>query len=123
MSKVIMKVLGEIMQPATSDLKQEIIRINNSLNISMYGTGLRRQRVAFLDEKVIVILADNKRITALASLDGTDRVTTRMVDIALLNDYKTKLKQELQQAGLSVKCVLKDYDHSTELAATVIVLE
>lgn len=111
------------MQSAHGDLKQEIIRVNNILNISMYGTGLRRQRVTMLDEKVIVILADNKRITALASLDATDRVMTHMVDIALLSEYKIKLKLELQKLGLSVKCVLKDYDHSTELAATVIVLE
>lgn len=112
------------MQSIACDIKQEIIRINNSLNISMYGTGLRRQRVTILDEKIIVIIADNKRIPALVALDDTDRVTTRMVDVALLNEYKNKLKNELeQQAGLAVKCVLKDYDPRAELAATVIILE
>ncbi len=112
------------MQSISCDIKQEIIRINNRLNISMYGAGLRRQRVAILDEKIIVIIADNKRIPALAALDDTDRVTTRMIDVALLKEYKHKLKNELkQQAGLAVKCILKDYDPSAELAATIIILE
>lgn len=112
------------MQFISCDIKQEIIRINNSLNISIYGTGLRRQRVAILDEKIIIIIADNKRIPALAALDDTDRMTTRMVDVALLNEYKNKLKNEIeQQAGLAVKCILKDYDPGAELAATVIILQ
>ena len=112
------------MQSIPGNLRQDIIRINNNLNISMYGTGLRQQRVLILDEKMIIILADNKRIPALAALDDTDRVITRSVDVALLSQYKKKFKDELvRELGLRVKCILKDYDPSTELAATVIVLE
>lgn len=112
------------MQLTSCDIKQEIIRINNNLNISMYGNGLRRQKVMILDEKTIIIIADNKRIPALTALDDTDRMTTRMVDVALLNEYKNKLKNELKQhTGLPVKCVLKDYDPKAEIAATVIILE
>jgi len=112
------------MQSIPGNLKQEIIRINNNLNISMYGTGLRQQRVFIMDEKMIIILADNKRIPALAALDDTDLVITRSVDVALLNQYKKKFKDELKrETGLSIKCILKDYDPGTELAATVILLE
>ena len=104
------------------DLKQEVMRVNNNVNITMFGTGLRKQRVAIMEDK-IVISADHKRIPALAALDGIDRTTTRFVDVAILDEYKRRLKKELiEQIQLPVKSVLKDYDPEHELAITVIVL-
>lgn len=104
------------------DLKQEVMRVNNNVNITMFGTGLRKQRVAIMEDK-IVISADHKRIPALAALDGKDRMTTRFVDVAILDEYKRRLKKELiEQIQLPVKSVLKDYDPEHELAVTVIVL-
>lgn len=104
------------------DLKQEVMRVNNNVNITMFGTGLRKQRVAIMEDK-IVISADHKRIPALAALDGIDRTTTRFVDVAILDEYKKRLKKELiDQIQLPVKSVLKDYDPEHELAITVIVL-
>lgn len=104
------------------DLKQEVMRVNNNVNITMFGTGLRKQRVAIMEDK-IVISADHKRIPALAALDGIDRTTTRFVDVAILDEYKRRLKKELiDQIQLPVKSVLKDYDPEHELAITVIVL-
>jgi hypothetical protein len=104
------------------DLKQEVMRVNNNVNITMFGTGLRKQRVLVMEDK-IVISADHKRIPALAALDGKDRMTTRFVDVAILDEYKRRLKKELiEQIQLPVKSVLKDYDPEHELAVTVIVL-
>ena len=104
------------------DLKQEVMRVNNNVNITMFGTGLRKQRVLVMEDK-IVISADHKRIPALAALDGIDRTTTRFVDVAILDEYKRRLKKELiDQIQLPVKSVLKDYDPEHELAITVIVL-
>ena len=104
------------------DLKQEVMRVNNNVNIAMFGTGLRKQRVSITEDK-IVISADHKRIPALAALDGIDRTTTRFVDVAILDEYKRRLKKELiEQIQLPVKSVLKDYDPEHELAITVIVL-
>jgi len=104
------------------DLKQEVMRVNNNVNITMFGTGLRKQRVSIMEDK-IVISADHKRIPALAALDGIDRTTTRFVDVAILDEYKRRLKKELiEQIHLPVKSVLKDYDPEHELAITVIVL-
>ena len=104
------------------DLKQEIMRVSNNVNITMFGTGLRKQRVLVMEDK-IVISADHKRIPALAALDGKDRMTTRFVDVAILDEYKRRLKKELiEQIQLPVKSVLKDYDPEHELAVTVIVL-
>ena len=46
------------------------------------------------------------------------------IEIGLQRQYKTKFKIELKrELGLSIKCILKDYDPGAELAATVIVLE
>ena len=104
------------------DLKQEIIRVNNNVNITMFGTGLRKQRVTIVEDKII-ISADHKRIPALAALDGRDRMTTRVIDVAILDEYKRRLKQEIMaQLGLQVKSVLKDYDPEHELAVTIVVL-
>ncbi len=104
------------------DLKQEVMRVNNNVNIAMFGTGLRKQRVSITEDK-IVISADHKRIPALAALDGIDRTTTRFVDVAILDEYKRRLKKDLiEQIQLPVKSVLKDYDPEHELAITVIVL-
>jgi len=105
------------------DLRQEIIRVNNNLNMSIFGIGLRKQRVVIIEDKIL-ITADHKRIPALASLDRKNRLATRFIDVAILDEYKTRLHHELKtQLGLPVRCVLKDYDPECELAVTVIVLE
>lgn len=107
-----------------AELKQEIIRINNEVNIAMYGTGLRKQRVYIIDNAVILIFADNKRIPALAALDRKSRVITRFFDLTLLEEFREKLHEELlAQTKLPVKYVLKDYQPEKEVAVTVIVLE
>lgn len=79
------------------DLKQEVMRVNNNVNIAMFGTGLRKQRVSITEDK-IVISADHKRIPALAALDGIDRTTTRFVDVAILDEYKRRLKKRSDRA-------------------------
>ena len=111
------------MNAAGPDLKQEIMRVNNNINIGMFGTGLRKQRVV-IAENMVIISADHKRIPALAALDDKYRDITRNVDAAILNEYKERLKAELvTQLQLQVKCVLKDYDPEHEMALTVIMLD
>lgn len=105
------------------DLKQEIMRVNNNVNITMFGTGLRKQRVMICEDK-IVITADHKRIPALAALDKLERMTTRFTDMAILDEFKRRLKEALvDQLRLPVTSVLKDYDPEQELAVTVIIMD
>jgi hypothetical protein len=112
------------LQELSIQFKQNIMRINNSVNMAMYGVGLRKQRIFFIDDTAIMILADHKRIPALAALDLNDRTATRFIDSALLEEYKKKFEQELKsQLKLPVKCVLKDYSPLKELAATIILLD
>lgn len=104
------------------DVKQEIMRINNTLNMQMYGMGVRKQKVLFIDN-VVVIIAQNKRIPALAALDQKDRLITRFIDVALLDQFKQKLKEQLnEKLGFHVSNVLKDYDPNSEVAVTTILL-
>lgn len=112
------------MPVSVAELKQELIRVNNEVNIAMYGIGLRKQRVHIIDNAVILIFADNKRIPALAALDRKSPVITRFFDLTLLEEYREKLHEELlSQLKLPVKYVLKDYRPQEEIAVTVIVLE
>jgi hypothetical protein len=108
---------------AVLDLKQEIMRINNNVNISIFGTGLRKQRVMVSDDKII-ITADHKRVPALAALDKIERSTTRYTDVAILDEFKRRLRMALtEQLKMPVLSVMKDYDPERELAVTVIVVE
>ena len=105
------------------DLRQEVMRVNNNINIALFGTGLRKQRVSVCDDK-FVITADHKRIPALAALDKLDRMTTRFTDMANLDEYKRRLRAALiEQLGIPVVSVMKDYDPDRELAVTVIILD
>ena len=106
-----------------TDLKQEIMRVNNIVNISIFGTGLRKQRVMVFDDK-IVITADHKRVPALAVLDKIERNTTRYTDVAILDEFKRRLRTALiEQLQMPVLSVMKDYDPEQELAVTVIIVE
>ena len=111
------------MNIAAADLKQEIARINNNVNLSLFGIGLRKQRITIVEDKII-ITADHKRIPALAAIDHSDRISSRIADVAILDEYKRRLKEELiKQIGLPVICILKDYAPEYELAATFILVK
>lgn len=108
---------------APGDLKQEILRLYNAVNQDMWRIGVRRQRVDLLGDQ-IVIVAEHERVPALAVLDADHRPLTRMVDGALLDENKRRLKDVLSRAlGVPIRVILKDYDPDTQMAATVILLE
>lgn len=109
------------MKMREADLKQEIARVNNSVNLSLFGVGLRKQRVTMVEDKII-ITADHKRVPALAALDQSDRMSSRLADVAILDEYKRRFKEELVALGLPVVCVLKDYAPDHEIAVTFILL-
>ncbi len=105
------------------DLKQEIMKVNNRVNQALFGNGLRWQKVDILGHKII-ILAENMRVKPLAVIDDRDSLATRLVDIALLNEYKSRLRQEIQESlGVTVRSILKDYDPKHQVAGTIIITE
>lgn len=107
----------------TSTLKREIIKIYNEVNQEMYAVGVRQQRVDLLGDKIL-IMAEHQRVTALRTLDETHRWLTRMVDAALLEEYKSRTAARIEALlGIGVRTVLKDYDPVTQMAGTVILLD
>ncbi len=103
------------------DFKQEIIKINNTINEEMYGRGLDWQKIDVFGDKII-ILALNRRISVLKHIDEKDIFTARLMDLALLNEFKIKLKRVFEEkTGLRVRSVLKDYDPVNQLAATMLI--
>ncbi|HHW03336.1 MAG TPA: DUF2294 family protein [Thermoanaerobacterales bacterium] len=108
-----MKNLGEF--------KQEIIKINNQTNEEMYGRGLDWQKIDIIGDKII-ILALNRRISVLKHIDGKDSLTARLMDLALLNEFKVRFKTYFEETfGLKVRTVLKDYDPVNQLAGTIVI--
>jgi uncharacterized protein YbcI len=102
-------------------LKQEIIKVYNTINQEIFGIGIRSQKIEIAGDKVF-IFATHKRIPALKALDDLNRNLTASVDALLIAANKRKLKQQLEETlGIGVKFVLKDYDPETELSGTVIV--
>ncbi len=107
----------------TGDLKQEIMRLNNRVNQAVFGNGLRWQKVDILGNK-IVIVAENMRARPLAAIDDREAFVTRLVDVALLNEFKSRLRQELQEGlGVTVRSILKDYDPKQQVAGTIVLTE
>ena len=108
---------------STGDLKQEIMRINNRVNQALFGNGLRWQKVDILGNK-IVIIAENMRVRPLAAIDDREAFATRLVDVALLQEFKSRLRQELQEGlGVTVRSILKDYDPKQQVAGTIVLTE
>ncbi|CRF29012.1 Uncharacterised protein [Mycobacterium tuberculosis] len=104
-------------------LKQEIIKIYNSINQEIFGTGIKSQRLDIIGDKVL-IFATHKRIQALKILDDNNRSLTAAVDGLLMEENKRMLKEQLERSlGIPVRTVLKDYDPYTEYSATVIIFD
>ncbi len=108
---------------SASEVKREIIRLYNEINQDMYAVGVRKQRVDLLGDKIVVV-AEHQRIPALSTLDREHRYLTRMVDAALLDEYKARMQVRIEALlGIPVRTILKDYDPVSQLAGTIICLE
>jgi len=103
------------------DFKQEIIKINNQINEEMYGRGLDWQKIDIIGDKII-ILALNRRISVLKHVDEKDAFTARLMDLALLNEFKIRFKKQFEDKfQLKIRTILKDYDPINQLAGMMII--
>ncbi|GGF94537.1 Na-translocating system protein MpsC family protein [Paenibacillus abyssi] len=104
-------------------LKQEIIKIYNSINQEIFGMGIKSQKIEISGDKAF-IFATHKRIPALKILDESNRGLTANVDVLIMEANKRMLKEQVEKTlGLEVKLVLKDYDPVTEFSGTVILFK
>jgi hypothetical protein len=105
------------------EFKQKLLKINNQVNQDLYGMGLMWQKIDIIEDRIIIV-AGNKRIPALAKIDDKSAFTTRLMDLALLNEFKIRLREEFENNfPYKIKSVMKDYDPKAQLAATIIILE
>lgn len=103
--------------------KRRVTQLYNSINQEMYGVGVRKQQIDVMEDK-IVIYGEHKRVQGLTILKGRFDDLTIHVDAALIREFKTRLKEQIEKNfGLKVLTILKDYDPETELAVTVVYLD
>lgn len=104
-------------------IKQQIAQLYNSVNQEMFDVGVKTLKVELLQHKCI-IFGEHKRVPALRALEQRNEALTSQVDAALVDEFKKRLHQLLvQELGLPVRTVLKDFDPVSGAAATVIYLE
>ena len=105
------------------EFKQEVIRINNKVNMEVFGQGLLSQRVEIFQDKILII-ANNRRVKVLSMVDRTDNATTKLMDVALITEFKERFILMMdEQMGLRVLSHLKDYDPKLEISISVTILE
>lgn len=113
--------MGETM--LIGDFKQVFMKMNNRVNMEIFGQGLVWQRMEIFGDKVLII-AHNKRVRALTSIDQKDNITSKFIDIALIVEFKEKfIKYMQEELGIKILTHLKDYDPVTELSFSVTLLE
>lgn len=105
------------------DFKQQLMRLNNKINMEVFGQGLIWQKMEIFGDKVLII-AHNKRVTALSAIDRQDNLHSKVTDIALIVDFKLRFIKNVEEAmGIKVLAHLKDYDPGTELSFSVTIFE
>lgn len=105
------------------DFKQLFMKMNNRVNMEIFGQGLVWQRMEIFGDKVLII-AHNKRVKALTAIDQKDNITSKFIDIALIVEFKEKfIKYMQEELGIKILTHLKDYDPVTELSFSVTMLE
>ena len=105
-------------------LKQKILQINNQVNQGIFGSGLIWQKVDLFEDRIF-ILAKNKRVPALSSLEDKENFTSKLMDIALINQFKRNFKDRFHEEFTDYKILtmLKDYDPIQELSGTIIMVD
>ena len=101
--------------------KEEIKKLNNKINEDMYGRGLDWQKIDIIGDKIITI-GLNRRISVLKNIDDKDILTAKLMDLALLNEFKVRFTKIFEQTfNLKVRSILKDYDPINQLAGMIII--
>ena len=105
------------------EFKQEVLRINNKVNMEVFGQGLLSQRVDVFQDKVLIV-AKNRRVKVLSLVDNMDKEATEMMDRALIAKHKQRFIEEMQkELGVTVLAHLKDYDPKLEISISVSIFE
>lgn len=106
------------------EFKQEIMKVNNAVNMEVFAQGLKHQKVEVLQDKVLIV-AHNNRVKVLSVAEKKDAMTTRMLDIALINEFKERFLVALEEHFENIKVLshMKDYDPKLEISISVTIMD
>jgi uncharacterized protein YbcI len=105
------------------EFKQELLKVYNTVNKQIFSSGVRRQNVDFVGNKII-ILSLNSRVPVLKLLDEDYADSTKYLDHLLTQIFKKQIQTALEkQFNLKIIAVFKDYDAMTEYSGTIICLD
>lgn len=101
------------------EFKQNLLRINNKVNMEIFGQGLLQQRVDVIHNRAVIV-ARNRRVSVLSVAYDADKNTVENVDRILIDKFKERFIRLVErELGLKVLTHLKDYDPVLELSASV----
>ena len=107
------------------EFKQEILRINNKVNMEVFGQGLLSQQAYVLQDKVLIV-AKNHRVAVLRQMEGDESVreAVETMDRALIVRFKQRFIQMAgEELGVEVLSHMKDYDPKLEISTSVSVFD
>lgn len=71
-----------------------------------------------------MLLGDFKQEIIMTAIDPKDKLTSKLIDIALIVDFKERFIKLVEETlGIKVLAHLKDYDPGTEISIGVTILE
>jgi len=105
------------------EFKQEIMKVNNWVNMEVFNQGLKNQKVEIIQDKVLII-AHNNRVKVLSVVDEKDTVATRMLDLALIMEFKKRFMRAMEEHfGIQILTHMKDYEPKLELSVSVTIFD
>lgn len=105
------------------DFKQAVMRINNRVNMEVFGQGLVSQRMEIFNDRILII-GHNKRAKVISTVERKDTLTSKLIDMALIVEFKELfIKYMQEELGVKVLTHLKDYDGNAQLSFSVTLLE
>ncbi len=105
------------------EFKQALTRDYNRINSSIFASGVVTLKIDVHEDR-ISMLAVHKRQPALQALSRENAHIADLADLYLIKAFKKEMKQVLvEQYGLDVVAIFKDYDASAELSSTMVLLK
>ncbi|HRL26225.1 MAG TPA: DUF2294 domain-containing protein [Alcaligenes sp.] len=108
---------------SSGEFKQALTRDYNRINSCIFACGVVTLKIDVYDDR-ISMLAVHKRQPALQTLSRENAHIADLADLYLIKAFKKEMRQTLvEQYGLDVLAIFKDYDASAQLSSTVVMLK
>lgn len=105
------------------EFKQALTRDYNRINSSIFASGVVTLKIDVLEDR-ISMLAVHKRQPALQTLSRENAHIADLADLYLIKAFKKEMKQVLvDEYGLDVVAIFKDYDAAAQLSSTMVLLQ